>query len=312
MSALPPSSAAPAIPRRRCLAAFVLAAWPGAPRAATPRVVSLGGTVTEIVAALDAFDRVVGVDASSLYPPAATSLPQVGYYRSFSVEGVASLRPDLVLASAHAGPPRALAQLRALGIEVVAVPAEPAVPALQAAIGRVAEALALGARGRALIAQVQADIAQAQGQRPAGAAVVPVLVLSRHTGRLQAAGAGTAAHAIVTLAGGGNLFAARQGYKEIGPEAIAMLAPQAIVTTERSIGASGSLAGFAAQPGVATTPAARHGRIAVVDDLLLLGFGPRIGLALQRLQPLFGPARAEAPQGRRASAQAHAARKVAP
>src|SRR3546814_19986504 len=63
------------------------------------RVVSLGGTVTEIVYDLGEGDRLVADDLSSLYPKEATLLPRVGYYRAVPLEGVLSMRPDLVLAS---------------------------------------------------------------------------------------------------------------------------------------------------------------------------------------------------------------------
>jgi len=93
--------------RRRSLLAGMLAlpGWRVAAQTASPtaaptpaqaaaRVVSLGGSVTEVVYALGAGDRLVAVDISSLYPQAAQTLPKVGYYRDVSVEGIASLRPD--------------------------------------------------------------------------------------------------------------------------------------------------------------------------------------------------------------------------
>ena len=81
----------------------------GLAQAAPPaRVVGLGGAITEIVYALDAGQSLVGVDTSSIYPAAALKLPKVGYYRTFSVEGVASLKPELVLASDQSGPPQSL------------------------------------------------------------------------------------------------------------------------------------------------------------------------------------------------------------
>ena len=42
----------------------------------------------EIVHALGADALLVGVDQSSQYPPSMRTLPQVGYYRNFSVVGV--------------------------------------------------------------------------------------------------------------------------------------------------------------------------------------------------------------------------------
>lgn len=63
----------------------VAAGWMlvAAAQAAPPaRVVTLGGTVTEIVYGLGQGERLVGDDQSSLYPEAATRLPRVGYYRA--------------------------------------------------------------------------------------------------------------------------------------------------------------------------------------------------------------------------------------
>ncbi len=72
-------------------------------RPESPRIVSIGGPVTEIVYALGADKDLVGVDTSSIYPEAATKLPQVGYQRMLSAEGVLALHPTLILASADAG-----------------------------------------------------------------------------------------------------------------------------------------------------------------------------------------------------------------
>ncbi len=63
--------------------------------------------------ALGARELLVGVDTTSLYPAAVTRLPNVGYVRQLSAEGLLSLRPDLVLTGSEAGPEAALDQARA-------------------------------------------------------------------------------------------------------------------------------------------------------------------------------------------------------
>ena len=69
------------------------------------RIVSIGGAVTEILYALGLKDRVVAVDATSLYPDEALKQkPSVGYFRALSAEGVLGLNPSLVLAIDGAGP----------------------------------------------------------------------------------------------------------------------------------------------------------------------------------------------------------------
>jgi iron complex transport system substrate-binding protein len=254
-------------------------------RAARPaRVVGLGGPVTEIVYALDAGASLVGVDASSNYPPEALRLPKVGYYRAFSVEGVASLKPDLVLASDQSGPPQSLDQLRRLGARVVVVPSAPTVEALDRRILDVAAALGIDARGKTLVDDIHAQLGQI---RPA-ARPVRVLLVSSHTGKLLAAGDDTAGAAMLKLAGATNVFAGQASYKPFSAEAAAALRPDVIVTTTMSVNASGGVPAFLAQPGLSATPAARAGRVVVMDDLLLLGFGPRLPEALRQLEAGLG------------------------
>ena len=57
----------------------------------------------------------------------------MGYYRAVPVEGVLSLKPDLVLASEQAGPPDALKRLGEVGVRVVTVPDQPSVDSLRRA-----------------------------------------------------------------------------------------------------------------------------------------------------------------------------------
>ena len=92
-----------------------------------PRIVTLGGTITEIVFALGAGERVVGVDASSSFPEAVNQLPKVAYHRRLSAEGVLSLRPTLIIATTEAGPPEAIQQLRSAGVTVLVLPHDPTV-----------------------------------------------------------------------------------------------------------------------------------------------------------------------------------------
>ena len=84
-------------------------------------IVSVGGPVTEIIYALGEQDRLVGRDTTSVYPPEANDLPNVGYMRALSAEGVLSLSPDLILARSTSGPPVTLDQLAASSVPIVLV-----------------------------------------------------------------------------------------------------------------------------------------------------------------------------------------------
>jgi len=265
------------------------AAW-AAHGAAPKRVVTLGGSVTEIAFALDRGDRIVADDLSSLYPEAATRLPRVGYYRATPVEGVVAMRPDMVLASEQAGPPHAIQKLTELGVNVQVVSDQPTVASLYRRIDQVAAALDAKPAGAQLSAALKRDLNRIQAQPRSGR---PTLLMVNRTGASQGAGSGTAADEILRLAGLTNVLAAQQGYKPLSPEAMTALAPELIVITSSSLEALGGMDKLLQVPGVIGTPAARAGRIVVMDDLLVLGLGPRLPQALQHLHDAAGaPARA--------------------
>jgi len=245
------------------------------------RVVTLGGSVTEIVYGLGQGDRLVGDDQSSLYPEAATKLPRVGYYRAVPVEGVLSLKPDLVLASEQAGPPEALKRLAGVGVRVVTVSDAPSVDSLKSRIRAIAGALGVAAAGERMVEDVTQELARAEAI-PATRA--RALLLINRTGSPQGAGRDTAANEVMQLAGLDNVLHDQQGYKPLSAEAMGALAPDLIVVTQASLEAGGGMEKFLSLPGIASTQAAAKRRVVVMDDLLILGMGPRLPLALTQLK----------------------------
>ena len=67
------------------------------------RIVSLVPSVTEILYALKAEDMLVGVTDFCDFPPEARHKPSVGGMVAPSLESVAALRPDLVIATTEPG-----------------------------------------------------------------------------------------------------------------------------------------------------------------------------------------------------------------
>lgn len=246
------------------------------------RVVSLGGGITEIVYALGAGHRLVGVDVSSVYPAETAALAHVGYYRNVPVEGVAALRPALVLASDQSGPDGALAQLRRLGIRVEVLPDQPDLPALQARIEQAARALDCVDAGQALVARLQGELTQLRQET--GELPYRAISLVAHTSTLLMAGEGTAAQATLALAGFRDAMPAQQGYRPVTAEAMVAAAPDVLVVTEMTVQAQGGMQQMLAQPALAATPAVREGRVVVMADDLYLTFGPRLPEAVARLR----------------------------
>jgi iron complex transport system substrate-binding protein len=261
-----------------CLA-LALAAQP-APADPPSRIIVAGGSLTEIVHALGAGDRMIARDTTSTFPEAVTALPDAGYVRALSAENLIALDPDLVLAEHDAGPPEAMEVLRRAGIPLVVAPQALDAQGVAAKIATVAEALDLPAEGRALQERVAADLARAR----TAAASLPrpprvMFILSMQGGRLLVAGARTSAAAMIELAGGVNAVTGFDGYKPLTDEAAIAAAPEVILMMDRGGDHAVTMADVAAHPALRLTPAGAAGRVVTMDGLFLLGFGPRSGEA---------------------------------
>lgn len=277
-------------------AAVWLAALPVGAEPPT-RVVALGGAVTEIVVALGAQDLLVGRDTTSTYPPSVTALPDVGYVRALSPEGVMGLAPDLILAEAGAGPVEAVSVLKAAGIPYVALPEGLSAEGVVQKIETVGRALEREDRAAELAAGFRAQMAQAADEAAAVATPKRVLfVLSLQGGRVMAAGQGTSAEAIIGLAGGVSAAQGFSGFKPMTDEAILAAQPDVLLMMDREGDMAVTQAEVLAQPALASTPAAQQGAIVRMDGMLLLGFGPRTPQAVQALhRALYNPAEGAPP-----------------
>ena len=260
--------------RRAAIFAVLACAALSAPAADKPRVVALGGALTEIVFALGRGEQLAGVDSTSTYPAEATRLPQAGYVRTLSAEGILSLKPALILATSEAGPPTVLEQLRASGVRIITVEEKHTLENVKEKIAAVGTALECPAEAASLLAQIENDVAQLESRR-AGMPEKPRALFLMNHGALSAAGKDTAADAVLTLAGAVNCVTEYSRYKPLTAEAAVAASPDVIVTTTRTLQAAGGLDALLKTPGLALTPAGRNRRIVALDDLALLGFGPR-------------------------------------
>lgn len=249
--------------------------------AQTSRVITLGGSVTEIVYALGAAQQLVGTDQSSLYPLAAQQLPSVGYYRKLPVEGVASLKPTLVIASEHAGPAQVIDQLSALKIKVVRVSDSPTIESLQQRVRKIAHALDLESKGDVLLQEFDQALKRAQSIAVTPLKAITVVIRS---GKLLGAGHDTAAGVVLREAGLINALSAQKGYRPLSAEAVSMLVPEVIIVTRSTVDSMGSLQAVKDSPILRHTPAALNNRILVLDDLLAQGFGLRLPQAVQDIR----------------------------
>lgn len=252
----------------------------------TSRIVSLNGDLTEIIFALGAGDRVVGIDLTTTYPPDATNLPDVGLSRSLSAESVISLAPTLVIGDTQVEPASAIEQIRQAGIPVLILPAEVTLEGVPRKIARVGEILGLEAQADALTAQVQAEI-DAALDLAAGATSAPrvAYLYVRGPETLLLFGNGMPTHFLIEAAGGVDapsevdvLFA-----EDLSAERLVTAQPDVLMTPTAGFDIIGGLDAFLALPGVADTPAGQNRAVLTYDEALVLGMGPRVGEALMQM-----------------------------
>jgi iron complex transport system substrate-binding protein len=244
------------------------------------RIVVLGSEITEIIFALGEGKRIVGRDASSVYPPEAMPLPDLGYFRNIGAEGALSLKPDLILASSGVGPPEALQQIAATGVALHRFPEKLSAEGLIDKVKQLATILGAEAKGAELIAGLQRDLTAAQTEIAALAGKPKVLfIIGGGGGAPLAAGRSTSADALITLAGGANIFATHEGYKPISLEAAAAAGPDAIAMMDHTLQAMGGVEGVAGNPALSMTPAAQAKRV-VARGAYMLNFGPRLPKAM--------------------------------
>ena len=247
------------------------------------RIVTLGSDVTEIVYELGMGDRVIGVDRASKYPPSVNAKPNVGSRRQLSVEGLAALQPDLIIAANDIGPPEAIDVLASLQTPVVFIPQENSPDGIRAKIELIAASLEIERQGQVLSQRVLDDFNSAASLASAVATTDRKKVIFFHgLIKLSAAGAGTAADAIIRYAGGSNPMEVVQGYKAASEEKLIELAPDIILMMGDGKGGPTSDQVFA-NPALAATPAGRNRHLIVLDGTYMIGFGPRTATTIREL-----------------------------
>lgn len=259
----------------------------------TSRVVSAGGAVTELLVALGARDRLVGVDRTSIFPADLADLPRVGMFSELSAEGILTLSPTALIATAEAGPPPVLDQLERSGLRILRVSDPTSTAEAADRIRTLARWIGAPERGEQLATALTTAMTVV-GQRAASFSPhLPrtLFVYARGARILLVGGRDTVADRAIALAGGANAAAAFEGFKPLTAEAVVAADPEWILVTTHGLESVGGVDGVLGLPGIALTTAGRERRVIAVDDLALLGFGPRMPAALGVIQDAWAAGR---------------------
>ncbi|HXZ48447.1 MAG TPA: cobalamin-binding protein [Usitatibacter sp.] len=222
------------------------------------RIVTLAPFLTELAFSAGAGPRVVGASAYSDYPPQARTLPRVATAAGLSLERLAALRPDLVLAWEDGVRPEEVERIARLGTAVFVARARTLadVPRLLAAIGALT-----GEDTRAAAEGYEAKLERLRATY-AGRPPVEVFLEIWHRPLTTISGRHFMNEALA-ICGARNVFAGLPGVApEVSWEALYARDPEAIV----GIGSAESASAFRAEwRSHATLSAVRGGRLAFVD-----------------------------------------------
>lgn len=251
------------------------------PKTTSPvrRVVSLAPNLTEIVFALGAGDRLVGVTRYCDRPPAARKIRSIGGFVDPHLETIVGLRPDLVLATKNSGALAAVRRLEQLGLRVYWARIQTLDEILRT-MTHVGALLGLSTRADELVRSLRRESAQLRAKRQ-GRPRRRVLLIVGHN-PLIAAGRGSYGGQLLALLNLANAVGkSAVAYPTLGPEAVVALDPDVII--DAVVGHEKGPSLTARWKRFASLRAVRTSQLLRPPDDFLLRPGPRVVAAMRWL-----------------------------
>lgn len=252
------------------------------------KIVSLNGSVSEVLAGLGLEKHIVGTDITSNYPEGMKAKPKVGHNKNINAEGVMALQPNLIIGIKKEVSPALIAQFKAAGVKLLLVDQEYSVAGTKKLIHSLADSLHLTVKGDSIVKGLDADLAQVKPVA-AGAKKPRVLfIYARGTGTMMVGGTGTQVANAIELAGGQNAVTEFADYKPLTAEALVKANPDVILLFDSGLQSLGGAAGLTKVQGIKETNAGKNNKIISMDGELLSSFGPRLGIAVKELATKIG------------------------
>jgi len=243
------------------------------------RIVSLSGSVTEIIYAVGSQKELVGVDVTSTYPEAAEKLTNLGHVRKLALESLLALNPTHVVMLEDEVSPDLKSKLEQAKIELVTFKHPNSVEDAKSLVKEVATWLGKADASAAIISKIDTDIKKLTklDKKPK-----VLFVYARGAGTLMVAGEKTPLEKMIMLAGGENAGKGFTDFKPLTSESVIAANPDVILmftSGAQSLGPDGIFN----VPGVSATNAGKNKALIQMDGQLLSGFGPRVAEALTEL-----------------------------
>ncbi|MDI6842927.1 MAG: ABC transporter substrate-binding protein [Anaerosomatales bacterium] len=244
------------------------------------RIVSLAPANTEIVYALGALDRVVGVTTYDDYPPEVSSIAKVGDFMTPNMEAIAAAKPDLVLATGGVQA-ETIAKLEEAGAVVVAVDPQ-SLQGVYDAIKLVGTIIGEPAKADEVVQGMQDELETIQSAIEE-APVRCFIEIAQDP--LYTAGPGTFINDLIDQAGGENVVT-QEGYVAYSLEQLLKDDPDVYLATKGSMSDPSDIE---KRPGYSALSAVKAKRVFVLDDNLVSRPGPRCIQGIRQIAEALHP-----------------------
>ena len=252
------------------------------------RIVSLAPSCTQVLFAIGAGDKVVGVTTYDDYPynftawEAAGNMTIDGGYSTPDMEVIAGLRPDLIVTDSIND--ASLPSMRSLGYNVIVLNPS-TIDGIYNDMKIAGKATGLTNQANAVVKNLTSTINSIETKITNAHEASPKVLYEVWTPPLMTAGHTSWINDVITKAGGINVFdnaSDTNAYPTVSSETVVALNPDAIfLPTE--MGQSpfyGSVAAVKATPGWNTISAVKNNRVYVIDGDLFAEAGPRVADAV--------------------------------
>lgn len=248
------------------------------------RIISLNGSITEILAALDYNTQIVGVDVTSSYPESIKNVAKdLGHVNKVSIESIMELKPTLVLGLENEVSEDLKKQLADAGVNVQLITLKHSIEGSKEMIQEVAKAVK-NENYTKLLTTIDTeikDVAVLENKPKV------LFIYARGAGMLMVAGTSTPIDEMIKLAGGQNAITEFSDYKPLTPESLLANNPDYILLFDTGLQSVGGIDGVLKIDGIAQTNAGKNKKIIAMDGQLLSGFGPRVGKGVKELNQLL-------------------------
>lgn len=255
---------------------------------APERIISLAPSDTELLFALGLDDRIVGVTDYCNYPAQAQKKEKIGGFSTVSIEKVAALSPDLVVA-ADGNSPDTVNRIRSMGIPVYYTNAK-SLTDIQKTLENIGYLTSVSEQAKKLNEKLteRANLVSDRGKKLSKHPTVAHVIWNDP---IYVSGAVTFQDELIRLCGGVNAFGDKEGHQIASIEEFISRDPDILMINAGSgMGGNSSdiTAYFKSEPRLSGLTAIKQNRVVIVDTDIADRAGPRLWDLLEQIAPEIG------------------------